>query len=84
MSRIGLKTVELNRREADIVKREGALVEGEKELAKREAIVTAMIEKVEERDASAGEMLGQLKGMLVACASLLEVTKSALTDVVVL
>ena len=39
---------------------------------------------MEERDASAGEMLGQLKGMLVACASLLEVTKSALADVLVL
>ena len=58
MSRIGLNTVELNRREADIVKREGALVEGEKELAKRKAIVAAIIEKVEERDASACEMLG--------------------------
>ena len=84
VSRIGLKAVELNRREADIFKREGALVEGEKELAKREAIVAALIEKVEERDASAGEVLGQLKGMLAACASLLEVTKSALADVVVL
>lgn len=41
-----------------------------------------MIERLKESDASAGEMSEQFKGMLAACASPLEVTKSVLPYVV--
>lgn len=66
--------MELNRRDAEIVKREVALVEREKEhekeleeevLDKHEGMVAAAIEKVQEKDASKGGMLETLKGMLL-------------------
>lgn len=81
----GLKAfIPLNRREVEIVKRETALVERDADLAKRESLVAAMVEIVKESSASASEMLEQMKSNLAARASLLDVTKSALDDVVVL
>lgn len=73
-----MKTLELNRREVNIANREAALVE---ELAKRQAMI-AIIEKVQESDASTSHVLDQLKTMLAVRASLLKVTKSWLADVV--
>lgn len=53
VSRIGLKMLELFRREEGIAKREVALVEGEK-IAKREAVFAAMVSEGERKRCFSG------------------------------
>lgn len=62
-------------------KREAALDENDAGLAKREAVVAAIIETMKEWDASASEILEQIITMFTARVSLFDVTKSALADV---
>lgn len=58
LSRIGVKTLELNRREVNIANREAALVV---DIAKRQAMVAAIINKVQESGASTSDNVGSIE-----------------------
>lgn len=81
---MSLEALELDGRGADISKPELALVERKTELAKRDSMVAAMMEKVKEGGVSASEKLEKLKLVLAARASLLEVTRLELRIIILL
>lgn len=73
-SRVGLKALGLCRCDVDVFKREAVLIERDAEPAKREAVVPTAMEKANENVSSLGGMPEHLNAVLIALASLLEVT----------